>query len=284
MAFSARDLWLSGNTDMKSLSSGLFAALALAATSSVALANEPPKFGWSFNIGATTDYVFRGVSQRSEDVAVQGGVDLTYGMFYAGAWASNIDFGNTTVGTPRNVATIEIDVYGGIKPTLGPVTFDLGVIGYIYPGARDNFGLDGFKEQDYVEIKGGASIVPPMIPALTLGGVVYYTPEYQGGQNEVWTTEATAAYTLPAIGKVTPTISGLIGAQYGDASDGFILANGKDELFYWNAGVTLAIEKFSFDFRYWDTDIQNNGTFTNFCTGIVLQCDERFVFTGKFTY
>lgn len=47
---------------MKSISAGLLAAVALAATSSVALA-EAPKFTYSFNIGGTTDYVFRGYSQ-----------------------------------------------------------------------------------------------------------------------------------------------------------------------------------------------------------------------------
>ena len=38
------------------------------------------------------------------------------------------------------------------------------------------------------------------------------------------------------------------------------------------------------DFRYWDTSIDNNGLAANFCTGAVLQCDERFVATLKFTY
>jgi uncharacterized protein (TIGR02001 family) len=267
---------------MKALSVSLLAAAGLVAASTAALA-EAPAFTYSFNIGGTTDYVFRGVSQNKEDPAIQGGIDLGYGMFYFGVWGSNIDFGPEATG--KKLVSTEIDIYAGIKPTLGPVTFDLGVIYYAYPNARDQFAINGFKEQDYVEIKGGASgAIIPMLPKLTLGGVVYYTSEYQGGQNEVWTTEATAAYELPAIGKITPTISGLIGAQYGDASDGFILANGKDELYYWNAGITFAVEKFSFDFRYWDTDIKNNGTFTNFCNGTILQCDERFVFTGKFTY
>ncbi|MDZ4843770.1 MAG: TorF family putative porin [Hyphomicrobium aestuarii] len=270
---------------MKNLVLGFVAAAAMVAGSTAALANEPPKFAWSFNIGGTNDYVFRGVAQRGEDPTVFGGVDFTYGMFYAGAWAANVDFGNAALGgvpgAGGNVATIEVDVYGGIKPTLGPVTFELGVIGYIYPGARDTLGVDGVREQDYAEIKGGASVAVPMLPALTVGGAVFYSPEYQGGQNEVITTEATAAYTFATIGKFTPSISGLLGAQYGDANDGFILANGQDDLLYWNVGLTLAVEKFSFDFRYHDTDISNAN---NFCTGQIFQCDERFVFTGKFTY
>jgi len=37
----------------------------------------------AFNIGIFQDYVFRGFSQTSEDPAIQGGVDLTAGSFYA---------------------------------------------------------------------------------------------------------------------------------------------------------------------------------------------------------
>ena len=51
----------------------------------------------SFNIGATTDYVWRGVSQSSEDPALSGGVDFSFGQFYAGTWASTVDFGDGAV-------------------------------------------------------------------------------------------------------------------------------------------------------------------------------------------
>jgi uncharacterized protein (TIGR02001 family) len=273
----------------KMLGAGLVAAAAIAASATTASANE---FKWSFNIGATTDYVFRGISQTAEDPTVQGGVDVSYGMFYAGVWASGLDFG---VAAGRNVATLEVDVYGGIKPVIGPVTFDLGVIGYLYPNARDEFAVTNVREQDYVEIKGGASgAIIPFLPKLTLGGVVYFSPDYNGEQGETWTTEATAAYELPSLWKFTPVVSGLVGAVYGEfqpsvgnvfPAGSFIAANGEDSYLYWNVGLTLTIEKLSFDFRYHDTDIKNSGAVSSTqCTNPTLQCDERFVFTGKFTY
>ncbi len=55
---------------------------------------EGRKFTYSFNIDGTSDYVFRGISQTVNDPAVQGGVDLGYGIIYAGAWASGLDFGD----------------------------------------------------------------------------------------------------------------------------------------------------------------------------------------------
>ena len=234
--------------------------------------------------------------KNRENPALQGGLDLSYGIAYFGLFASNVDFGrNTDAATfsgSSKIASAELDIYAGIKPVVGPATFDLGVIYYTYPGANDDGVRRGqTPEQDYLEFKGGVSgAFFPSLPKLTLGGTVYYSNNYQAGQKDVTTVEGTAAYELPAIGKITPTISGLIGAQYGDAgrttvgspvTGFFTLGNGSDDLTYWNVGVTLAVEKFSFDFRYWDTDISNAN---NFCSGRFNQCDERFVFLGKFTY
>ena len=72
----------------------LAAASALALCAGVAQAQEGPKL--SYNIGLASDYVFRGVSQTDENAQIFGGVDLTAGKFYAGTWASNVDFGDDT--------------------------------------------------------------------------------------------------------------------------------------------------------------------------------------------
>lgn len=233
------------------------------------------EFTWSVNAGGTTDYVFRGVSQSAEDPVIQGGVDIGYGIFYAGAWASGIEFGQTAAG--RNVATVEVDYYAGIKPVLGPLTFDLGVIYYTYPGARDGGPGEPF-EQDYVEIKGGVSGSP--FAKASLGFNVFYSPEYTGKQGETWTLEGTAGYELPKVFIFTPTIGGTLGTVLGDVGDGFVAANGKDEYLYWNVGLALAVDKLTLDFRYWDTDISDKN---GFCSGPLFQCDERFVFSAKVT-
>lgn len=109
------------------------AASALVAGMSVALAaeEEKPKFTYSFNVGIATDYVFRGVSQSGKQPALQGGIDLSYAVLpwataYFGVWSSKVDFGPNFNG--ERIAGGEVDIYGGIKPTWGPATFDLGVI------------------------------------------------------------------------------------------------------------------------------------------------------------
>lgn len=227
------------------------ASIALTALAGAAAAEERA-FAWSVNAAGTSDYIFRGVSQTDEKPAFQAGLDASYGIFYAGVWGSNTDDGFTN-------SSAEIDFYAGIKPVLGPVTFDLGVIYYFYPGDHDDVA-------DYVEFKGGASVSP--IANLTLGGYVFYTDEGTFNTGEIVTYEGQAAYTLPAVGIFTPTIGGVFG--YVDADDETLTAS----YAYWNAGLALAVEKFTFDFRYWDTDSDGEDFYGDLA-------DERFVFTAK---
>jgi uncharacterized protein (TIGR02001 family) len=231
------------------------------------------KFAFSFNVAGTTEYIFRGVSQTSEDPAFQAGVDVTYGIFYAGAWGSRVDFDDAPP------ATVEIDWYAGIKPVWRGVTFDLGVIYYSYPGADEDEAGTG--ELDYVELKVGASGSP--IDKLTVGGTIFYSPDYTLDTGPVWTFEGTVAYELRKIWIFTPTVSALLGYQTGDADEGYSVDLGitDDEYLYWNAGLALAVEKLTLDFRYWDTDIDTAGG--SVCAAEEL-CDERFVFTAKVTY
>lgn len=254
--------------------------------------DEGRKFSYSWNIGATSDYIFRGVSQNGRHWTPQGGVDITYGIAYAGIWASGVDFGQNPLPNGKAIAGTEVDFYAGIKPVVGPVTFDLGVIYYAYPSANDHGPKVGqVREQDYVEGKLGAS--GTFIPNLTTGLTVFLSPQYIGGQGFVTTVEGTAAYELPKLGKIVPTVGGTLGSSFGDAKDAkdpFVTANGKDSYIYWNAGLTLGFDKLALDFRYWDTNIPNNGPLANgFCNGNVgsghiFQCDGRFVASAKVTF
>jgi uncharacterized protein (TIGR02001 family) len=269
---------------------GAASFLAVALIAGPALADGMPKRGkvrapepapracaLSANVALTTDYIFRGFSQSAETPAIQGGFDATCGIFYAGVWASSIDFGVFPLNGPdENIASIEVDFYAGIKPQTGPITWDLGVIYYTYPDAFDPTG-----ELNYVEVKVGAS--GTIWKDGTLGVTVFYSPEYTGETGDVWTVEAGFSQALPSVGMFSPTFSALLGYQTGN-SDAWrdLFANGDDSYLYWNAGLTLGFhEKWSLDLRYWDTDISNSG---GFCTGDIFQCDSRFVATLKFAY
>ncbi|HET9823414.1 MAG TPA: TorF family putative porin, partial [Burkholderiaceae bacterium] len=87
----------------------------------------------AFNVGAVSDYRYRGISQTRLKPTLQAGVDYSNGGFYLGAWASGIkwikDFGGD--------ADLEIDVYGGVKGELAKdLAYDVGVLTYQYPGNK----------------------------------------------------------------------------------------------------------------------------------------------------
>jgi uncharacterized protein (TIGR02001 family) len=87
------------------------------------LAGSFPAFaGMTGNVGAFSEYMFRGVGQ-SGGAAVQGGIDYAHDTgFYLGTWASNIGFAGGT----------EMDLYGGYAGKIGEVGFDIGGIYYWY--------------------------------------------------------------------------------------------------------------------------------------------------------
>ena len=91
--------------------------------------------------------------------AVQGGFDATCGMFYAGVWASGLNFGDwdhASVDYLGNeyAASLELDSYAGVKFTTGRIAWDLGVIYYSYPNKAN---LASTLSLNYLEFKVAAS-------------------------------------------------------------------------------------------------------------------------------
>lgn len=90
------------------------------------------------NIGATSNYLWRGVSQSSNGVSVSGGIDYSHESgFYAGTWVGAIDFG-AGAGT-------ENDYYLGYSGESGDFGYDVGYIFYVYPAS-------GFEDSNFGEV------------------------------------------------------------------------------------------------------------------------------------
>jgi hypothetical protein len=147
---------------------GTLAAMSLVSMNA-ALAQDP----WSFsaNIGAVSNYMWRGVTQTGDQAAIQGGLDVSHESgFYAGTWASNIDWdegssedvmgtvavdpttpsgfaedadGNllvtgATSGADDDSPNYELDLYAGYGFAVNDdLSFDLSTIYYAYPDGRD---------------------------------------------------------------------------------------------------------------------------------------------------
>jgi uncharacterized protein (TIGR02001 family) len=106
----------------------------LSSLSGLALAADAPASSLSGNIGVSTDYVFRGITQTVGKPEISGGFDYTHPSgLYAGTWLSNQSW--VEEGSYKDKSSLEIDLYGGYRGSL-PADFgyDVGVIKYYYPG------------------------------------------------------------------------------------------------------------------------------------------------------
>ena len=191
----------------------------------LALAGTASAQDISFNLTATSDYVWRGVSQSDEDFAIQGGADFESGIFYAGTWASTVDFGDET--------DAEWDIYLGVAPSAAGFDWDFGVTHYMYMGDADG------SDYDFTE---ASAAVSRAIGAVTYGMKVAYSPDFFGAEDDATYLEAN--FELEPAPQWS--VSGAVGQQWVDS--------GADYL-GWNLGVGYAFnDVFGLDLRYHDTN------------------------------
>lgn len=101
----------------KTYFAGFVAAASLMASSTVMAAD------FTGNIGVTSNYIWRGVTQSGDQSAVSGGINYSHNTgFYLDAWTSSLSGGD-----------YELDLKGGYEFKAGEVDLDAGLILYIYP-------------------------------------------------------------------------------------------------------------------------------------------------------
>jgi uncharacterized protein (TIGR02001 family) len=231
---------------------------------------ESKLIDFAFGARIATDYNFRGISQsdRSWSPQAYGELQLFDNFLYAGVAAYRVDL-------PTDPAA-EIDLTAGIRPKWGPLTFDFGVIGYIYPDERQ-FVVDGVpltpRDTDFLEFAGRISW--NIEDRFILGGGVFYTDDWLGTGAEGTYVNLTAKYNIPE--GVLPAgfaISGELGHyDLGTATvpgPAFKLI----DYTYWNAGVSYTWKNVTLDLRYHDTDLNKNECFIN-------TTDPKGVFSGS---
>ena len=210
----------------------MFAGL-LAASGAAAAEDGPHSFDWT--LAATTDYVFRGVSQSDENFALQGAFDYSHESgFYAGIWGSQVDFGSVS-------PDAEVDVYLGFSFPLGEqFEGDIQVLRYLYVGGS------GGSDLEYTEVIG----------KLTFGGFLTGTIGYS---NDVFAADETGIYYGLSASHTFgdgPTITGGVGYyDLGDVFEGF------DGYTDWNLGVSQAFGPVEVALTYYDTDSDGSDIF-----------------------
>lgn len=87
----------------------------------------------SGSVALTSDYLFRGISQSAENMAVQGSFTASHdsGVYFT-AWGSSISTEATGVASSSG---LEVDTVLGYGFESSGVAYDVGVMRYNYPGA-----------------------------------------------------------------------------------------------------------------------------------------------------
>jgi uncharacterized protein (TIGR02001 family) len=129
--------------------------LALSAALPAFAADEPDPL--SFNVGAVSEYRYRGITQSRLKPALQGGIDYAAPSgFYIGTWASTIKWIKDAGGD----ADVEVDLYGGYKAEVAKgLTLDVGGLYYLYPGNKLG-SVAGFANANTFEIYGALTFGP----------------------------------------------------------------------------------------------------------------------------
>ena len=257
-------------------------------------AKPPAAFDpWDFAFGSAimSDYIFRGITQSNHNPSVAAYFEPRYNLnkdlqLYIGTSGESISFPNR--------AAAEIDIYGGIRPTVGAFAFDFGVFGYLYPGGTCYFGapfdnagnpvgadcavkalLNGnVAKKDASFFEGYAKVNYTINDNWQFGANEYYSPNFLN--TGAWGNYAsfTGKYTAPSTtfaGGMGMYISGEFGRQWLGTSDSFYgttaFPNGIKYADYntWNIGIGFTYKVFTLDFRYSDTDLSkgNCNAFTS---------------------
>jgi len=209
-----------------SLVSGALIAGAAAAAPAVH-ANE-----LSGNISVTNNYIWRGLTQTTNDAAVQGGIDFAMDNgLYAGTWASNAKFG------PDDVYSYENDYYAGWSGSKDNWTFD---IGYLY------YNYDNEADFDFGEVYGTIGW-----KSLSFSAYVLANTEANSGPSQDFDAGKTYYLSLDYSFMVLDDIEiGLHGGYYdGDFQEAF---NGTDGDYY---DYNISLSKGGFGFMISDTNV-----------------------------
>ena len=109
--------------------------------SSHAAEGPEPEMSVTYNVGVVSDYRVRGIAQTSSKPALQGGIDFAMKSGpYLGTAFSTVKWLKDVNGATKG--NYEVDLYGGYKAAIPDTDFsyDVGVIGYRYPGNNSGTG------------------------------------------------------------------------------------------------------------------------------------------------
>lgn len=237
------------------------AIISLACILPAAAQDEAEEASLTGYVTFASDYRFRGHSQTDRSGAIQGGIDFAHPSgFFAGVWASTIDFND-----PQE-SPAEVDFTAGYAHTFAAdVEASVALAYYWYPESDP-------AEYDYVEV---LATVSRDFGGYTLSGEMTISPEYSG-ETGLGIGVALGLAVPVTVGEVDwLTASGQIGRQWIEDNG---LYGSPDWLFY-QVGLTATWRMFALDLQYVGTDVDTADCFggTDLCeAGVVVSLTATF--------
>lgn len=101
------------------------------------LAEEAAASPIAANVTLASEYVYRGISQTREKLALQGGFDYAHSSgLYAGVWGSNVSWIDDLDVPGLSSSSMELDLYAGYKGKISDdFGYDVGYLRYEYPAS-----------------------------------------------------------------------------------------------------------------------------------------------------
>jgi hypothetical protein len=261
---------------------GLAAILAASVLSSGAyaadLGTQPPApaapaasstdgFDYAFGGKLQSDYISRGITQTNHEPGATSYGELHYNIgdtqLYAGTQIWSVKLPTDPVA--------EVDLYGGVRQTLGPVTVDVGGIYYEYPNNTQQYFVNGSgltlfhpaagyvpttaSDPSYLEVYAKPSWT--VNDTFTLGANLYYSPNWTDVHANETYLSGTAKVSLPS----NFSVSGELGHEFLGTSS---LEYGPTKYVSyttWNVGVSYVYKVFTFDVRYYGTDLSTSACY-----------------------
>jgi uncharacterized protein (TIGR02001 family) len=241
-------------------------------TKAPVVAAPPNPWDIAWGGAVMSDYNFRGISQSDRGPSATAYFEPRYNVskdlqFYVGVAGSAVKL-------PTDPSA-EIDFYGGVRPTFGPLALDLGFIYYYYPRERQVDGINVFPpaanpaattlaNTDFWEVYAKATYT--FNDQFSVGGNVYYSPSWLN-------TGASGTYASGTFKWVTPWkwgdvgvyISGELGHYWIGTMDfnpiAYAIPFDFPDYTTWNIGLAFTYKVFTLDLRYYDTDLSKTNCY-----------------------
>ena len=236
---------------------------------------------WAFGAALMSDYNFRGISQSNRGPSVTAYSETRYNVnpsvqFYLASqyWAVTL---------PTN-PTAEVDMFGGVRFTVGNFGLDIGGMYYWYPRERQHAtGVAGapfpsypngnltLDQTDFWEVYGKATY-EVIKDKFWLGANVYYSPSWLNTGASGLYASGTAKIGLPSfqiaafgMGEVGWYISGEGGYYWLGTTDVvpvvFTPAIALPDYATWNVGIAFTWKVATLDLRYYDTNLSKENCY-----------------------